>query len=363
MIRRLLLLNGVAILGVILFHSAGWGFVAMLPWADRYGAVSAEHVGTLSYYFLRLIEQLVVFSVPAFLFVSGFFIAFATGRGHKTISWHVIGIRIRDLLIPYTVWTVILWGLLALEERSFLTLQEYLVDYVTGGADPAYYYVPLLIQFFLLSPFLVRWAKANYKSLLIVTLVIQLIVQAQYYPSMYGFQSDYLNVIPKWFFGTRIFWFSLGIVVGFNMKPFQTFLLKYKRAFLILAIVLIPIGLVEWEITQTVGRQGWLQHRETFLDTLYSVAVLFAFLGYYQAKIPYSRTLDDLGSKSFGIYLVHSPAMTYAARIIAKVVPIVLAYMVVFVPIMVVVALGVPLLLMAIVNRSVLRPYYKYIFG
>lgn len=362
MIRRLLLLNGVAIVGVILFHSAGWGIVAMFDWAYRYNAVPADQVGTVSYYFLRFIEQLVVFSIPAFLFVSGFFIAFATGRKHKTISWHVVGIRIRDLLIPYTIWTLIVWFLSALENGPSSPL-AYFQEFILGEANPAYYYVPLLTQFLLLSPFLVRWAKANFVSMLVITGLIQLAVILQYYPSLFGYQIEYLNRVPKWLFVSRIFWFSLGIIVGFNIKPFQDFLFRYKKLFLGLAIILVPVGMIEWEIIQSMADRGILEHRETILDAVYSLAVIFAFLGYYKAKIPFANTLDDLGSKSFGIYLVHSPAMTYAARAIAVLTPIILSFTALFFIIMVVVSLGVPLVLMAIMGRSFLRPYYKYVFG
>lgn len=361
MIRRLLLLNGVAILGVILFHSVGWGYVAMFDWAHRYDAVPADHVGTVSYYVVRFCEQLVVFSISAFLFVSGFFIAFATGR-NKTIGWHLVGIRIRDLLIPYTIWTLIVWVLAALE-HGLASPQDYVMDYLLGGANPAYYYVPLLIQLLLLSPFLVRWAKANYISMLVVTGVVQTAVILQYYPSLFGYDIEYLNIIPKWLFVSRIFWFSLGIVVGFNAKAFQDFLVRHKRFLLGLAIVLIPLGVIEWEIIQMIVNRGVMPHRETLLDAVYSLTVIFAFLGYYQAKIPFANTLNDWGSKSYGIYLVHSPAMTYAARIIAVFVPGILAYLILFVPIMMIAALGVPLLLMSIVNRTPLRPYYKFIFG
>jgi hypothetical protein len=35
MFKRLLFLNGLATIGLILFHSAGWGFVAMFFWPER----------------------------------------------------------------------------------------------------------------------------------------------------------------------------------------------------------------------------------------------------------------------------------------------------------------------------------------
>lgn len=367
MIRRLLLLNGVAIVGVILFHAAGWSFTSLIFWADRYGAVPAEQVGSLFYYFLRFIEQIVVFSISAFLFVSGFFIAFATGRTQQTIGWKIIGIRIRDLIIPYTVWTLVFW-LLFFFETQFLdgrtfSLRDYLTMYLTGSTDPAYYYVPLLIQFYLLSPFLVRWAKTHPVSLLVVTGLIQLAVQLQYFPSLLGIDVSYLNVVPKWLFVARIFWFSLGVVVGFNVKPVQAWAVRYKKSLALAALVLIPIGMVEWEVIQSFSGQMWLQQRETFIDSLYSLAVIFAFLGYYQTKLRYAHTLDDWGSKSFGIYLIHTIAMTYTARLLVVKIPMLLSYQWLFFVLMVAVGMGVSLGLMAMVNRTPLRPYYKYIFG
>jgi peptidoglycan/LPS O-acetylase OafA/YrhL len=147
------------------------------------------------------------------------------------------------------------------------------------------------------------------------------------------------------------------------VKPVQNWLVRYKKGLALTALALVPLGVVEFEIIQSLSGQLWLQQRETLLDSLYSLAVIFAFLGYYQAKLPYASVLDDLGSKSFGIYLVHTIAMTYTARLIAVKLPVLLAYQLLFFLLMIVVGLGVPLVLMAMVNRLPIRPYYKYIFG
>ena len=112
MVRRLLLLNGLAVLGAVINHSSGWGFTAMFWWTDRYMDVSVPdfaQIGSLSYYVLRAMEQLIMFSIPSFLFVSGFFMAFATGRNRDTVEWSVVGSRIRTLLIPYLLWSVALF--------------------------------------------------------------------------------------------------------------------------------------------------------------------------------------------------------------------------------------------------------------
>ena len=220
MVRRLLYFNGIAILAVILFHTTGWGFTAMISWTPRYMPVSEpvfDQVGSLSYFALRFIEQLIVFAIPAFLFVSGYFIAFATGR-RDNLPWNQVFARIRNMLIPYTLWTLLIWaGLLA--QGHVFSIGEYVVQYLTGNTTPAYYYIPLIIQFFLLSPLIVPLAKKHWVPLLIITGLIQLILQACqmafliYGPAALPQPVLWIALIPKWVFLARLFWFVFGVVL------------------------------------------------------------------------------------------------------------------------------------------------------
>ena len=103
MIRRLLLLNGFAAIGAVLYHATGWGYTAMFWWTDRYLPVDVpdfSQLGSVAYFSLRLVEQLIIFSIPSFLFVSGFFIAFATGKSQQTVSLKIVGTRIKKFGDP-----------------------------------------------------------------------------------------------------------------------------------------------------------------------------------------------------------------------------------------------------------------------
>jgi hypothetical protein len=370
MVRRLLLLNGFSILGVILYHSAGWGFVAMFSWTHRYMPVSSpnfDQLGSISYFGLRVIEQLVVFTIPAFLFVSGFFVAFATGRIQSNIKWETIAARIKRMLIPYLIWTFALFGLLYIQGNRY-SLYQYMKMLLIGQTNPAYYYVPLLIQFYLLSPIIVPFAKRNWKTLLLLTGLIQLAVQLSYYPTMLGLEGFYDQIfqssIPKWFFPVRIFWFSFGVVAGFRIKSIKELVERYKWYLLILVLVLIPIGIIEWEYYLNISGKNWVDPRETFIDTVYSLAIILCFLAFDQVSfIPFSKQINDLGSKSFGIYITHSPIMEYTARTIYHLIPWILAFQIIFQPILILAGLGLPLLLMTIVNKTPARRYYQYLFG
>ncbi len=371
MIRKLLVLNGISILGVILFHSSGWGFVAMFVWVSRYLPVTSpnfDQVGSASYYTFRVIEQFMVVSIPAFLFVSGFFIAFATGRSHKTVGWNIIRARIKNLLIPYLVWSVLVFAIMFVIEGRKLSPTGYLRLLLTGGATPAYYYVILLVQFYLISPFLVPLAKTRWVLLLIAALAIQLTVQVLQYPVILGFDvpiwwQPFVDKVPKWFFPVRIFWFTLGIVVGFHIKGIKAWIARYKWVLLGITIVTFVLGIVEWELYIKWSGHIGMNHRETLLDDVYSLAFILAYLAFEKTTIPYSKQLSDLGTKSFGIYLAHAPIMEYIARIIYHIAPLLLAYQILFQPTLIVLGLGIPLLLMMAVAKSPVRRYYQYIFG
>ncbi len=80
--------------------------------------------------------------------------------------------------------------------------------------------------------------------------------------------------------------------------------------------------------------------------------------------IPWSRTLNELSKRSYGIYLVHAPLVDLSARVIRKTAPWMLEYQVIIVPLLFAVGIGVPLLAMGAVSRwPPARRFYRYLFG
>ena len=369
MIRRLLYLNGLAILGVILFHASGMGFVALFAWTHRYLPVTVpnyDQMGSAAYYGLRVIEGIVTFSIPAFLFISGFFIAFATGRSQSKVSWGYVFSRIKYLIVPYSIWFLVTLLLLMVEgyRESLVGL---VVSFATGRINPVFYYVPLLIQFYLLSPLLVTLAKKNWKALLISAALIQVFIQALQYPLFLGWDipavQQMASLFPKWFFPVRIFWFTLGIIIGFNLNEFKARASQFKWVFLSLTLIFLVASIIEWEILLQASGQQWVDHRETFIDLLYAGMLLMSYLAFDKVVLPKSGQIADLGAKSFGIYLTHALFIEYTARIIYRVYPSLLANQLLFQPLLIIVGLGMPLLMMAVVKRSPLRGAYTYLFG
>ena len=369
MVKRLLFMSGLAVIGVILFHTAGTGLTSMFFWAHRYLPATVnpmDQVGSSEYYLLRLLEQVVVACIPIFLFVSGYFIAVSTKRSDKTISWNIIWGRIKNLLIPYFVWSTVVLVLLFIQGERY-TGQKLLVMLFTGSTSPVLYFVPLLIQFYVLAPFLVPLARNKWLQLLIITALMQIIVQLTQYPLFFGLESPFaiqlVKLIPKWFLLARIFWFPLGMVAGFHSEVFRNWLEKYRFIFLFITLALIPLGMVEWEYYFRQSGIDWLDHRETILDSIYSIGVIFTFLGFSKNKFPFEGFIGSLGARSFGVFLTHAIFIEYTAKLLYHLLPQILGNQWLLQPLLFIVGLGMPLLLIAIVVRLPIRNLYTYLFG
>jgi peptidoglycan/LPS O-acetylase OafA/YrhL len=371
MVRRLLYLNGLAAIGVVLNHAAGWGFVAMFWWPHRYLPVSSpnfEAMGSPIYFGLRSIEQLIIVSIPIFLFVSGFFISVATGRSRNTVDWHIILNRIKNLLIPYVIWSLVIFIIQFMESRTLLSPEVYLRRLLFGGAYDVFYFIPVLTQLYILSPFLVPVAKNKPKLLLFGAGLLQSVVLMLRYGQILGINSPILDqlgfLLPTWFFPGFIFWFSLGIVIGFRIQELKQYFERVdRRIFLTLLAGLFLLGMFEWEILLGLSGQDWIAPRDTLIDALFSGAFILTYLSFDKFLFPLTNEVGALGARSFGIYLVHAPVLEYTARSIYHMAPILLAYQLFFLPLLVVLGLAVPLLLMTGIKKSPARTSYGFLFG
>ncbi len=364
MIKRMLYMNGLAILAVVLNHARVWGIVAMVSWADRYSPVTVpnyDQIGSLVYYLLLSVEGIIQSAIPTFLFVSGFFIAVATGRNKSTIPWNIVFTRIKFLVIPYSLWFIIICVLRFVEGVTF-PVTEYLRLFFTGGIKGPFYFVPLLVQYYLLSPFIVPFAKTKWKPLLIIIVLIQLSTQILLYLNFFQIVSSFSQyyVLPAWLFPTRILWFVLGIIVGSQLQSFKEKLARIKWAFIPLIILFLVAATIERDI---MFRTQIEIPVETTIGSLYALSCIFAILGFSNVQLPLTDPFEKIGSKSFGIYLTHASVQEYTSRVIYHIAPGLLGYQLVFVLILTIVGLGLPILLMEIVQRSPLRRYYQLIFG
>lgn len=369
MYKRLSILPGIAILAVILNHAGGWGLVAMINWTHRYRPVTVpnyDQINSLTYYITIIIHQFTIFAVPAFLFVSGFFIAYATRGAQGKLTWKTVWGRIFNLLIPYLIWSVILL-VIDFVDGDVFTPGQYLLKIVLLGANGGYFFIPVLITFYALSPFMVDWAKKNWQSLLVVAALITIIPLTFRYLRLWGGGTPLVNTLVDWtpdqLFFRWGFYFPLGVVAGLKMDAFKQWLAKAKWWLLGATVVFLAANIIEAEVIMRSTPDHWRPGPSSIFFHLYATSILLTFFAFEQVKIPLSSWLMKTGTKSFGIYLVHFTFMQFTARVIYHVAPMVLGWQIVLQPLLFAVGLAASLALLWVVQKSPLRGAYRYLFG
>jgi membrane-bound acyltransferase YfiQ involved in biofilm formation len=265
--------------------------------------------------------------------------------------------RIKVLLIPFAIWTAIRYILL---HRPPTSIHEIL--------DP-YYFIVLLVQFYLLSPIIVPFAKSNWKILLIVVALIQFIAaEGTVYLQLLGLEIPGLSTIiawtPRWFFPGRLFYFALGIVAGIHYEGFKEWLVEVKWHLLAIVVITGFLSLLEYELADRISGETWLgPNNPGFSRMIYASSVSLCFLAFEGGSIPFSKIISGLGAKSLGIYLGNLPAAYVAASIMYKLTPSALGNQLLYQSVLWLAALGVPLLLMEVVRRTPFRSGYRYLFG
>jgi membrane-bound acyltransferase YfiQ involved in biofilm formation len=203
--------------------------------------------------------------------------------------------------------------------------------------------------------------------LLAATALLQAAIRLGRYGLILGIGGPAREILSAisvgWFFPNNIFWFALGAVVGVRQQEAVAFLARYRRLWIAGAIALLPLAVLEWETLLRLSGEAWLAPKETFLDNLYSLAIILAFLSFGSLEHALSKPVSNLGVRSYGIYLVHPLALTLAARATYHLAPWILGSQLLFQPLLVAAGVGIPLLLMAVVKRSPARRAYQLQFG
>ena len=237
--KQIPILRGLAILAVVSYHCAAWGHHVLCYWAHRYRAVEApnfDQFGSFSYWVLLLIRQLAWFAVPAFLFIAGFSLAYAITGRPMTAAYKIVWTRTKILLWPYLIWSLVIFFGDFLQGQTYPIL-GYVGLLVRGGAVPAYWFIPMLIQFYILSPLIVRWSEAKPRLVLLASAIVQ--------GAMYLLCGSALQRFFRPLDGASLaLYFPLGAVCFLHYKRASQVLARFKWGFLLATVVLAVIAVV-----------------------------------------------------------------------------------------------------------------------
>jgi surface polysaccharide O-acyltransferase-like enzyme len=162
------LLRGLAIIGVVAIHSTGIGYT--------FEDTSIDFNMTVFW------RQMINFSVPMFVAISGFFLA---NKDTRTYNEYFLFLKkqIPRVLIPYLIWSALYLGI---DFVRGATIESLIYRLFTFQTSVPFYFIILIIEYYILLPFLQRLAtpKGLIVSAFISILSCLLIFYFRYYTAI-----------------------------------------------------------------------------------------------------------------------------------------------------------------------------------
>lgn len=243
-----------------------------------------------------LIRQLINCAVPIFLAISAFFLARKSFDSYKLITsfWKK---QIPKVYIPCIVWSLPLF-LMSLKNGGN-PITETVILLICGYS--IYYFIALIIQYYLLLPWLV---KIKQKIWIVVFPLISIISI-----SLYIYSGSQLPLIfyagPFWIW---IMFFYQGIIMGRSERNYSI------TTLVVLLLIAISLQLVESWYLFNYGSASYGIKASAYI---YSSIVLFILFSkkaetfYETNKNIVFSFIEYIGRLSFGIYLIHCYFITF----------------------------------------------------
>ncbi|GIV66489.1 MAG: membrane protein [Bellilinea sp.] len=368
MTRKLLLLNGIAIIFAVYHHAIYWAITAINFWGHRFVSNATPQLlssPNLFALFLRITDQIGGVAVPAFLFVSGYLYGFSLNRQIIGQSYRFILKRIYYLLIPYFVWSTLTVIFRIIEGENY-PLARLIRVYLFGEADGPFYYVPLIVQLIVLSPFLFRAAK-KYPLLSIgFVFSFQLLSTITWYFKMLNITPltplIFFNIFKSSYLFSHSLWFLMGSLFFIYRENIITMIKPLQRWTWLLLILLFISSQIEFQLLINANGSNWLNTQSSILTKgLYTLLILaYAVFG---EKIPSYQKIEYIGANSYGIYLTHVIVIEIAARLLYHIFPYLLGQTVILLAVLVFMGITIPLALMNFSKKFSIKPLYSFMWG
>ncbi|WML35789.1 acyltransferase [Clostridium sp. OS1-26] len=267
--------------------------------------MTGNNISSRTYNASMVINQIARFSVPAFILISGIGLTLSYKKEQGYFKF--LARRFNKIIPSYILWCMIYIYF----TNSNIEISNVVNSLIYGKVFYHFYYIPLIIQFYLVYPFIYRFIGTKRGLLISFLITFGIIIFTRYY-----ILSDEL----KWFFDKKnlldwIFYFSFGAFIGKNLEKFLMLAKKYKVLILISFLVSICIMLYDAASSIKIGKD--LEYAATFMRPavlLYSVLlILFIFSVEWKENI-FMKIVNYISKNSYAIYLSHALVLYYFMR-------------------------------------------------
>jgi surface polysaccharide O-acyltransferase-like enzyme len=248
-------------------------------------------------------NQFARFAVPLFLIMSGFLLCNADLHGPAFSSQSFYRKRFRKILWPYFIWSLFYSCLTGLMGADLLaSLLQLPTQLIWGTAYYHLYFVVIVIQLYLLYPWLYRWVLRAPRLCLLTALALTLSCQIMLNMHTLGQLSlpPQLNNLYLVFFPVWIFFFVFGMVAARYNKSWQLFFKPRRGLWALLWMGSFGLLLADGYAHNTYGSSS---RPTVMLYTLCTYFFLYSLALHYQGH--FRKTINWIARQSFLIYLLH----------------------------------------------------------
>lgn len=284
-------IRGICILAVVLIHSLG-GF----DYSTGYNTAFV------------ILRQIINFAVATFVFMAGYFVN-VDALSDKEFSYkHWIIYRGGRLCIPFMIWSLLYSGLELLKtvhSGNEIHWFGFVYRFIVGKSATPFYYIVVLVQLTVITPWLVKIIKQNgiiSRILWVVTPVYLVYLYAWNYivgasPRLYE------TLFPAWF---GFYYLGIQVRCGWKLKG---------NGYVVAAALLLSC--VEAVGLRAAGLDiGFYVSQITAGSFLYSVAMIGCFLKKSENSCRECYLLTKIGDCSYGIFYFHMAVLMIVGRII-----------------------------------------------
>lgn len=252
---------------------------------------------------LSYFNQISRLGTPIFAVISAFLLTSSTLKREFELSYFAKS-RFTKILIPYILWTTLYIILRSLFSNTYYPAGTPIIKYyLLGTAEIHLYFILVVIQFYVLFPFVHKLKKG---TPLIIAYVIGIIINAvwlHYGQGTFTFHNETLNAFinSKAFILNWLSFFFLGIGYAKYYKEINNVVLRHKIYFKIIGIILFIDLIIKIDITHLYGSANIAN----IIYIPFFLALLIIFYNHIKHYMFLTQSLTVIGNYSMGIYLIH----------------------------------------------------------
>jgi len=340
--------TGLAMMLIVLNHSITLGL-------DPPGTVGVSGLSGWGLALLTVLQALGAFAVPIFFFVSGSFVAYAAQGELPRLSLKFLWSSLRHILVPYFVWSIFFYVLVFFQNNEQYSLPQYIKNLLVGYP---FHFIPLLIFYYVLSPFLVVVGKRYGMILILLVGAYQLYSLNVVSNGILGFEfpgwaTHFTLPVLRTTIGDWGVYFPLGLVYGLHTRQMLPWIKRFAWILLLAALVIFIIGLLnEFKVLSF-----------PMARYLCVLPLILALPAITRDRIPFVRYFEKLGKRSYGLYLTHLIILDLVLLLIQVVLIQLFGLPMLLFPLLFALGLLIPMVIMELAARGPTRRVYRYLFG